>query len=333
MKIIPKELYIGLQVRKASREVVSADGSKNIALGFMTYKNSEGKIQHNDTLEKWRDQDLLRIAANNDPIEGFIIAGFVTRYSTSNKYFRIEDPRGYQLEISAENLCDILKCCTVENGVIKDKLVWGWNNNLFLYKYDTDDYWEGIDNFDITSNPSIPLKQIKIGNTIKLRNGIEGIYCGLYHYLDYNYRNDIFVLIEKKISTSIDFRKGYLIKSDKGYKLHSQLVVKKVLDTKEGFDDSEWREIIQESLQYRYLVYKARDELQDKGAYWNDHAVVDPIYNKWGLANNGYDLKNPSKYGDFIKFNNTIYISKKPLDIKIFNSFNSIQEMKESIKI
>lgn len=60
----------------------------------------------------------------NDPIEGFKIAKSVSRSSTSNKVWRIEDPRGFELEISTDCIEDILMNGEVRKGEIIGTLVW-----------------------------------------------------------------------------------------------------------------------------------------------------------------------------------------------------------------
>ncbi len=62
---------------------------------------------------------------DNVPMSGFKIAKFVSRYSTSNKLWRIDDPRGFQLEISTSNMEDVLQ----EGSVVKGEI-------LGLYKWD-----------------------------------------------------------------------------------------------------------------------------------------------------------------------------------------------------
>lgn len=70
----------------------------------------------------------------NEPLEGFEIFEVATRYSTSNKYFRVKDPRGFVTEISAVSLLGIVLDGTISNGVIQNKCVWVSNKNLVVVK-------------------------------------------------------------------------------------------------------------------------------------------------------------------------------------------------------
>lgn len=71
---------------------------------------------------------------DNTPVSGFEIFEVATRYSTSNKLFRVKDPRGFVTEITAKALLGILLGGSVINGAIQDLCVWQANKNLVVYK-------------------------------------------------------------------------------------------------------------------------------------------------------------------------------------------------------
>jgi len=71
---------------------------------------------------------------DNVPLNGFKIQKSVSRYSTSNKLWRILDPRGYEFEISTGCFEEIVLNTTIINGVIQDKCVWIGNKNLAVVK-------------------------------------------------------------------------------------------------------------------------------------------------------------------------------------------------------
>ncbi len=71
---------------------------------------------------------------DNTPEKGFEIFEVATRYSTSNKLFRVKDPRGFVTEITAKSLLSILLEGTITKGIIQNACVWQANKNLVLYK-------------------------------------------------------------------------------------------------------------------------------------------------------------------------------------------------------
>jgi hypothetical protein len=66
---------------------------------------------------------------DNDVLQGFKIAKTVSRYTTSNKLWRILDPRGFELEISTANMEDILMNGSVDKGEIIGYYVWDFGKN------------------------------------------------------------------------------------------------------------------------------------------------------------------------------------------------------------
>lgn len=69
----------------------------------------------------------------NVPMSGFTFEKSVSRWTTSNKWFTINDPRGFQLQIAADNLGDILINAGVLVGELQGEYVWARNkSNIFL---------------------------------------------------------------------------------------------------------------------------------------------------------------------------------------------------------
>jgi hypothetical protein len=60
----------------------------------------------------------------NEPIEGFTISHSVNRSATSNKVWRILDPRGFELEISTDCMEDLVLQGTIIKGAIQGKCIW-----------------------------------------------------------------------------------------------------------------------------------------------------------------------------------------------------------------
>jgi hypothetical protein len=136
-------------------------------LGFMTHKeNNAAFAKRKITADAWannlelvRDQDgrpiedntapldrwgrkswlyhptLPALTLSNDPIDGFKVSNnVIRRYSTSNVLWRVEDPRGFELEIASENLNYLIQESGIaKGGVIEPRCVWvrmGSNNYL-----------------------------------------------------------------------------------------------------------------------------------------------------------------------------------------------------------
>jgi len=84
-------------------------------------------------------QDVRELLKNppavwdNTPLPGFKIEKSVSRYSTSDKLWRIGDPRGAEFEISTDVLEQIINDATIlKGGVIDAKCAWAANKNLVV---------------------------------------------------------------------------------------------------------------------------------------------------------------------------------------------------------
>ena len=56
--VIPNDLYVGFQIRSTGRNTPSEDGGKNVALGFVTYRNKKDVLQHQEAFDRWRDEEM-----------------------------------------------------------------------------------------------------------------------------------------------------------------------------------------------------------------------------------------------------------------------------------
>lgn len=70
---------------------------------------------------------------DNDPLTGFKVLHSVGRHSTSNKLWRILDPRGIQLEITTACMAQLMQDTTIlKGGIIESPCVWVSNKNLIV---------------------------------------------------------------------------------------------------------------------------------------------------------------------------------------------------------
>lgn len=113
---------------------------------YSPYKEKDG-ILYRVKYSWWRDteSDLRRIVEEvpvadellprvweNEGMSGFKILHSVSRSSTSNKLWRVLDPRGIEFEISTGCFEDIVMNSTIIGGEIMDECVWAGNKSLVL---------------------------------------------------------------------------------------------------------------------------------------------------------------------------------------------------------
>lgn len=176
---IPEKHYVGMQV----------SGSSKVPLGFITPWGEDAAGQKRiATVDSWvgrtRADSLPTTVIENEPMLGFKMSGDIRRGMQGGQdKWRIEDPRGFELEITSTNLSMLLADTTLEKGEILDKCVWARENgqNLLL-TVESEEYVEAVRMTKIATSTA-SWKDVKIGNTIVLQNGITGRYLGRMHTL------------------------------------------------------------------------------------------------------------------------------------------------------
>jgi len=117
---------------------------------------------------------------DNTPTSGFYVGCSVSRWSTSNKLFRVKDPRGFTVEIPTDNLATLLHHTTVVKGVVTEECVWGREgNNHILLPINSEPYLITLDQMDTLENKLIPVKDLKVGDVVKMfEDNNEYYYAG-----------------------------------------------------------------------------------------------------------------------------------------------------------
>lgn len=92
---------------------------------------------------------------DNEPMSGFYFEKSVTRWRTSNKWFAINDPRGFQLQITAENLGEILLNSHITKGMLVGKFVWAKKGQyVYLCREDHPDYVDNLNSDKVKKSKS-----------------------------------------------------------------------------------------------------------------------------------------------------------------------------------
>lgn len=113
---------------------------------------------------------------DNVPIEGFSFDRVVTRYRTDNKLFRIQDPRGFTLEISSENLGDVLLNSSISKGYFVGEYVWARTaGKNYLLRTDHPIYLE------LTKTKGADELTIRVGDVIECKDG-KLKYFGKFYF-------------------------------------------------------------------------------------------------------------------------------------------------------
>ena len=174
---IPDKHYIGLLIR----------GSDEVPLGFITPWGEDDKAkQRIQTVDSWARQGrqgaIPTSIVENAPMRGFKLTSAIrtSRFGSADKW-RVEDPRGFEVEISSENLASIISETTIENGEILNKCIWARRSSSnVLLTVDSKEYRDAAAMTSIAST-LVATKDVKPGYRITLQNGTTGRYLGKFY--------------------------------------------------------------------------------------------------------------------------------------------------------
>lgn len=175
---IPKKIKVGFQAR---------NDTYTQKLAYVIYFDEKGVLRKQKSWESWRSKDIEPTEFSNVPTEGFVlnkkVGGYNYSWNHRNTYVRIYDPRGFEFEITVENLLFILS----ENDCMKGKgltgeYVYGWaGTELILLPTNCEDYISST-KFTEVQSKKIPLKDLKVGYQYRTKDLSVVTYIGKHKY-------------------------------------------------------------------------------------------------------------------------------------------------------
>ncbi len=135
---IPRKIAVGF-VKRAN--------TYSGKLSYITYYDNTNKLRKDVSWNGWRDKNIEPVYTDNIPTSGFIInkraGGEKWGWNQRATYARIYDPRGFEFEITIDNLLWILEYTNSENKELKGQFVYSWyGTELVLMPIVSSDYEE-----------------------------------------------------------------------------------------------------------------------------------------------------------------------------------------------
>lgn len=140
-------------------------------LAYVTYINKKGDIAKETSWKGWIDKKIDVETYENKPIEGFVLnkraGGYKSGWNFRQTKCRVYDPRGFEVEISVENLLYILQECTSSKGKgLEGEFVYAWSGpELILLPVCSEDYKASTELME--RQEAITLKDLKVGASYK----------------------------------------------------------------------------------------------------------------------------------------------------------------------
>jgi hypothetical protein len=169
---IPKQLWYVINPKRGD-------------LAYMTYYEQNAAFEKRKaTGISWAkgygaNPDKDGVITDNVPTSGIYIGSSVSRWSTSNKLFRVNDPRGFTVEVPTDNIATLLHLTTVSKGIIQEECVWARDGgNHILLPVNSEPYLKTLDQMDTIANKLISVKDLKPGDVVQLFEGNEYTFMG-----------------------------------------------------------------------------------------------------------------------------------------------------------
>lgn len=273
---IPQTLKVGYQNRK---DTFSGK------LAYVTYINNKGEIAKQTSWEGWRDKKIEVGTYENKPLSGFVLnkSTGVDRYSWNRRvtWCRVYDPRGFEVEISVDNLLYILQESSCTNKELSGEYVYSWDGkDLVLLPTCSVDYKLSTDL--INKKEKITAKSLKIGSSYKSTLSEEMVYIGKMDWYNWEGRRVIHeYLIKTSMHTFVDIKERKFVACN-NFKHIDYLINNDVLNEEEiNTYINQYKETDVYKAQYiDKLSIKENNELEEaiKNAndnYWKYFQILD----------------------------------------------------------
>lgn len=161
---IPEKVKIGYIDYKGSDTTLSGH------LGILTYTKEDGSVANNGDFKKYHFNKTEEIS--NIPIEGLRINKKTlgrSEYTWSNDdLIRLQDPRGFDFDITSTNFIELLKECDCIGGVLCGQFIFSWitrygKTQLILLSTSGEDY-----------KRSAEVMKVRLGRNYKATDLIPG---------------------------------------------------------------------------------------------------------------------------------------------------------------
>ena len=190
---IPEKLTVGFQNRQ---------DTFTGKLAFVTYVDDKGLFRQEKSWNQWRDKSIKPIEIDNTPMPNFVLnkgehrSHSFSSYS-SNTYIRIYDPRGFEFEITVDNLMHLLEHSDVSKKDIVQDCVYAWSGTrLVLLPINSKQYIDAVTQTK-NSKEKLSTKDLKEGQVYYYKKGDnELVYLGYMNFYVKDYNKDLTKIIQ-----------------------------------------------------------------------------------------------------------------------------------------
>lgn len=176
---VPKKLKVGFNEQKSTT---------NGLIAYVIYYDTQtGKLRKEKSFEQWRSNEIDTIDLDNTPMSGFIFSSSIIRgghYRFDNKVERVRvyDPRGFDVEITLQNLMYIIEYYNINQTEILGKLAYVWyETELVLLPVTSEIYKDSLETTNKFSS-KFSLRDLVVGRIyeVKVASNSSEVYLKAY---------------------------------------------------------------------------------------------------------------------------------------------------------
>lgn len=162
-------------------------------LAYIIYYDTAGKIRKEKSWKSWIDDKIPVEEHENTPMEGFTLNRDVKRYSgdwfsSKRTLIRVHDPRGFEFEVTTENLIAILMHTDCSKRSLIGQFVYAWSGqDLVLLPTNSEEYQAAV-NYTAGLAKKVKAKELVNGVEYKTKRDGNVIYMGKFNI--YTFAND-----------------------------------------------------------------------------------------------------------------------------------------------
>lgn len=182
---IPKEIRVGYQNR---------EDTFTKKLAYVVYVDDKGVLRKERSWNSWCDDEIEKHSFQNEPTSGFMLNKNVTRYnwgyfSSDRSYIRVHDPRGFEFEISPENLIGILMSDNCNRRILEGSYVYSWHGTELVLLPTTSEDYEASKSFTDLQATTLSAKDLVEGRTYRTKKEVDYVYIGRFNWYERNSYN------------------------------------------------------------------------------------------------------------------------------------------------
>lgn len=197
---IPNKIKVGYQERS---------GTYTGKLAYVIYYDVKGVLRKETSWQSWRNKNIEPAEFENIPTEGFVlnkkVGDYVSDWNHRQAYVRVYDPRGFEFEITVENLLFILEnTSSIKGKGLEGEFVYSWDGKeLVLLPVGSANYKQILEyNDKIHNGIKLKGKDLILGATYLNKDNKELVYLGRFDYWDSNWKDE-----KLYDETGVDYRK------------------------------------------------------------------------------------------------------------------------------